>query len=69
LVSLERDGPLGAERQSQVFGDWNSVFRRFNPWSDKGVWWQVFEAPSDDPDFEGLIVDSTIRRNWSLAKP
>ncbi|TIL83092.1 MAG: transposase [Mesorhizobium sp.] len=22
-----------------VFGDWNSVFRRFSRWSSKGVWW------------------------------
>jgi transposase len=27
-----------------------------------GVWWRTFEAMSDDPDFEYLIVDSTIVR-------
>jgi transposase len=46
----------------EVFGDWNSVFRRFSRWSIKGVWWRIFEAMSDDPDFEYLIVDSTIVR-------
>lgn len=46
----------------EVFGDWNSVFRRFSRWSQKGVWWRIFEAMSDDPDFEYLIVDSTIVR-------
>lgn len=46
----------------EVFGDWNSVFRRFSRWSEKGVWRRVFEAMSDDPDFEYLIVDSTIVR-------
>jgi len=25
-------------------------------------WWRIFEAMSDDPDFEYLIVDSTIVR-------
>ena len=45
-----------------VFGEWNSVFRRFSRWSAKGVWQSVFEALSDDPDFEYLIVDSTIIR-------
>ena len=44
------------------FGPWNSVFRRFSRWSRKGVWWRIFEAMSDDPDFEYLIVDSTIVR-------
>lgn len=44
------------------FGPWNSVFRRFSRWSQKGVWRRIFEAMSDDPDFEYLIVDSTIVR-------
>jgi putative transposase len=46
----------------EVFGAWNSVFRRFSRWSRKGVWQRIFEAMSDDPDFEYLIVDSTIVR-------
>lgn len=46
----------------EVFGEWNSVFRRFSRWSEKGVWSGIFEALSDDPDFEYLIIDSTIIR-------
>jgi transposase len=30
----------------EVFGDWNTVFRRFSRWRAKGVWWRIFEAPS-----------------------
>lgn len=41
-----------------AFGDWNSVFRRFSRWSQKGVWWRLFEAMADDEDFEYLIVDA-----------
>lgn len=44
----------------EVFGEWNSVFRRFSRWSQKGVWQRIFEALSDDPDFEYLVVGSTI---------
>jgi putative transposase len=40
----------------------SSVFRRSSRWSVKGVWRRIFEAMSDDPDFECLIGDSTIVR-------
>jgi putative transposase len=50
-----------------VFGAWNSAFRRFSRWSAKGVWHRIFTAMSDDPDFEYLIVDSTIIRDHQHA--
>lgn len=46
----------------EEFGSWNSTFRRFSRWSMKGVWHRIFAAMSDDPDFEYLILDSTIVR-------
>ena len=46
----------------EVFGRWNSAFRRFNRWAAKGVWDRIFAAMSDDPDFEYLVLDSTIVR-------
>ena len=46
----------------EVFGYWNSVARRFSRWSAKGVWHRLFAAMTDDPDFEYLILDSTIIR-------
>src|ERR1700759_4168417 len=45
-----------------VFGNWNSTFRRFSRWSEGGVWESLFNALADDPDFEYVIVDSTIVR-------
>jgi len=38
------------------------VFRRFSRRSIKGGWWRIVAAVSGDPDFEYLIVDSTIVR-------
>lgn len=46
----------------EVFGNWNSAFRRFSRWAAKGVWDRAFAAMSDDPDFEYLVLDSTIVR-------
>ena len=46
----------------EVFGNWNSVFTRYNRWAKKGVWERVFQALSGDPDFEYVLMDSTIVR-------
>jgi transposase len=43
------------------FGNWNSVWRRFDRWAKKGVWRRVFEA-LQDPDLEWVILDSTVVR-------
>ena len=45
-----------------VFGHWNSVFQRFRRWARKGVWERIFSALMESPDFEYLIIDSTIVR-------
>jgi transposase len=45
------------------FGDWKNVHRRHSRWAEKGVWKQVFERLSQvDPDFEYVMIDSTIVR-------
>jgi putative transposase len=44
------------------FGNWNSVFVRFSRWSKDGAWDRLFKAMADDPDFEYIMIDSTIVR-------
>ena len=46
----------------ESFGSWNSVFRRFRRWVQKGVFESLFKALSDDQDFEYAIIDGTIVR-------
>ena len=48
------------------FGNWNSVWRRFDRWARTGVWARVFGA-LQDPDLEWLILDSTVIRAHPCA--
>ena len=50
----------------ECFGNWNSVWRRFDRWARKGVWIAVLEV-LPDPDVEWLILDSTVIRAYPCA--
>ena len=46
----------------EMFGNWNTVFRRFRRWARTSVFEHVFRALSGDPDFEYALIDGTIIR-------
>lgn len=48
------------------FGEWNSVYQRFNRWSKSGIWERVFQS-LQSPDLKALFLDSTIIRAHQLS--
>ena len=55
-------------RIPEKFGHWNTIYRKFCRWSDRGVWDDMMIFFAKDPDLEYLMVDSTtIRAHHSAA--
>ena len=44
----------------EVFGNWNTVFKRFRHWVKADVFKRIFDVLSGDPDLEFAMVDGTI---------
>lgn len=45
-----------------VFGKWSAVHTRFRRWSHRGVWERLFHILADTPDFEYVLINSTISK-------
>ena len=44
------------------FGDWQSVWQRFDRWAKSGVFDRIFKVLAEDRDNEYMMLDSTIVR-------
>ncbi len=41
------------------FGRWNSLYKKFNAWSVKGIWMKVFNFLVVEPDLEWAFIDGS----------
>ncbi len=49
------------------YGNWNTVFKRFNDWSKKNIWSDLHIFCIEDPDLESVMIDATIVRAHPCA--
>jgi transposase len=44
------------------YGNWKSAHKRFTQWARAGLWEEIFEVLTSDPQNDYLIIETTIMR-------
>jgi len=45
-----------------VFGNWKTMFKRFRHWVKADIFHKIFDAVSEDPDMDYVMIDGMIVR-------
>ena len=48
--------------RSGAQGRWNSLFKRFSRWSERGLWTELHQQVAHAPELQEVLLDSTIVR-------
>ena len=51
----------------EKYGNWNTIFKRFNEWSKKKIWEGLMTFCIQDPDLENIMIDASIVRANACA--
>lgn len=51
----------------QPYANWNSVFKRYSRWSQRGIWTLVLNELAQGADLQNVCIDSTVARAHACA--
>jgi putative transposase len=67
VLWIARTGAPWRDLPQETFGPWSRTYIRFNRWAKKARWEEIFDTLSHDPDFEYVMIDSSIVRTHQHA--